>query len=365
MEQKKWKISFCIVCANRLHHLKETLLKNITDNEDYEDLEFILLDYNSKDAMGGWVKEELQPYLSTGKLTYYRTLEPEIFDHSHSKNVAFKLAKGEIVCNINADHYMGKGFAHFVNRKFNENNNIVLTPIGFHEEETDFYPAQDVNGKVCVRKSDFEMVKGFDERMKQYGFEDHDFVYRLQLSGVKKAFIDDRSFLEFISHEEKERYTLNAEDIKHVYSDHITPSVSEVIILYKNGEFEKGTITDYTTLDAENHVYAYQPRSYTIPFVAQNGEESGWLKGTWEFGNGMFVLTTNAGDEFSYREDIVLSRLITDVYVIEVLLRLRMYYHNRYVMEANLEQKGINVNPDSFGKTTVFKNFDYSSGIVV
>lgn len=379
MSEKNWKISFCIVCANRLHQLQATLLENIKQNEDYDELEFILLDYNSQDDMEKWAQGHLMEYISAGKLTYYRTTEPEVFNHSHSKNVAFKLAQGEIVCNINADHYTGKGFASYINKKFNENNNIVLTPIGFYEKETNYYAPQDTFGRVCVRKSDFELIKGFDERMKQYGFEDYDLVDRLEMRGIRRIMIDDRSFLEFITHAETERYTLNISDVMYVYVNYSTPSESEVIICYNDGRFEKGTVTDYTTLDAPNYIYAYKPRIFRIPFVVRNGGENGWMEGNWESDDHAFRLVARTGEQIILTKDTfpdacgtlqekatALSYYpITDAYIIEVLLRLRMYFYNRYLMEDNLDQKGINVNPGTFGNTTVFKNFDYGSAITI
>ena len=55
-----YKISFATVCMNRLHHIRQTLPKNIADNSDYENVEFILLDYNSSDGLEEWVKETMQ-----------------------------------------------------------------------------------------------------------------------------------------------------------------------------------------------------------------------------------------------------------------------------------------------------------------
>ncbi|HEX6426988.1 MAG TPA: glycosyltransferase, partial [Niastella sp.] len=109
------KISFCIVCMNRLHHLQQTFLRNIHDNDDYPNLEIVLLDYNSQDGMELWVNENLREFIAAGRVTYYKTFEPQVFSHSHSKNLAFRLASGDIVCNINADHFTGKGFGHYVN----------------------------------------------------------------------------------------------------------------------------------------------------------------------------------------------------------------------------------------------------------
>ena len=66
------KISFCIVCMNRLYHLKETLIKNIEDNISYEKLEFILLDYNSTDGLEDWVKSNMKDYIEKDSLKYCR-----------------------------------------------------------------------------------------------------------------------------------------------------------------------------------------------------------------------------------------------------------------------------------------------------
>src|SRR6187402_755906 len=124
MKLINYKISFCIVCMNRLHQLKETLKANIIDNEDYEQLEFILLDYNSKDGLEVWVKENFYDFIATGRLIYYRTDLPQNWDPSHSKNVAFKLASGEIICNLWADYFAGAGFASYINEQFNLCKNI-------------------------------------------------------------------------------------------------------------------------------------------------------------------------------------------------------------------------------------------------
>ena len=44
------QISFCITCMNRLKHLQETLEKNILDNFLVDEVEFVVLDYNSQDG---------------------------------------------------------------------------------------------------------------------------------------------------------------------------------------------------------------------------------------------------------------------------------------------------------------------------
>jgi len=140
---------------NRLRQLTETLIQNIKDNDEYPELEFIVLDYNSQDGLADWIKENVNELISNKRLIYYRTNEPLSFSHSHSKNLAFNLANGDIVCNINADHYTGKGFAHYINERFNEDNNCVLTTIDYHKTKENYNPPKDVFGRVCVKKNDF------------------------------------------------------------------------------------------------------------------------------------------------------------------------------------------------------------------
>ena len=144
---------------NRLHQLSATLIQNIVDNDDYAELEFIVLDYNSQDGMAEWIKENVGEFINSGRLHYYRTNEPLSFSHSHSKNLAFNLANGDVICTINADHFTGKGFADHINKKFNENDNCVLTPVDYHKTKENYNPPKDVLGMVCVKKNDFLKVR--------------------------------------------------------------------------------------------------------------------------------------------------------------------------------------------------------------
>ena len=54
---KQYKVSICTTCMDRLSDLKQTLPQNIQDNLDYPNVEFVVLDYNSKkDDVDGWIK---------------------------------------------------------------------------------------------------------------------------------------------------------------------------------------------------------------------------------------------------------------------------------------------------------------------
>ena len=48
LEKESYDISYCTVSMNRAKHVKKTLTQNIQNNLN-NNVEFLLLDYNSKD----------------------------------------------------------------------------------------------------------------------------------------------------------------------------------------------------------------------------------------------------------------------------------------------------------------------------
>lgn len=351
---------------NRLHQLKQTLLQNIQDNEDYAELEFIVLDYNSEDGMEDWVKESLAEQINTGRVIYYKTTEPRSWSPSHSKNLAFKLATGDIICSIWADYYTGKGFATYVNEAYQQDNNIVLTPIDFYKTKKNYAPPGDVLGKVCVRKDDFLKIEGFDERMDRHGFEDYDFINRLEMTGVKRVLIEDFEYLKYISHDNNERYTLPT-DLEGMYVNYIAPSVSEVLFLYEDKRFNRGTLIDNFTTDANNYIYAYTPRDSHFEYTLK---ETKWQTGTWQkdIDTIIFALTPNdqfgaishTKNNYDLLEDIENNKIyykLTDIDVINSVLVFDHFFYTRKLMEESLKNKTPIVNNGQFGKATVFKNF--------
>ncbi len=372
MKNNPAKISFCIICMNRLHHLQQTFLRNIQDNADYQDLQFILLDYNSQDGMDLWAKENLLDHIADGRVVYYKTFEPQAFSHSHAKNLAFRLADGDIVCNINADHFTGEGFGRYVNDTFTIDEDIVLTPIDFHKTKKSFTPSKDVFGKVCVKKSNFLKVKGFDERMSNYGYEDYDFINRLEMLKVKRVIIEDLSFLKFITHDDEERYAMQkaANNIHAIYIQHCSPALSKIILLYKDNWFEMGALVDNRSVDADKYIYAYKSRNVKYE-SGENGTP--WVKGHWknDRDNLSIVFTEQSGNSFQVNiivdnDQCILKNeskgmqfhRLSNESIGNYISGISHTFPNRLIMEENLKEKIVEVNPDGFGNALVFKNFN-------
>lgn len=173
------KISICTTVMNRKEDLMKTLLQNIKDNSDYPDpggVEFVILDYNSNDGLEDWALKELWWQTQTGRVSYYRTEEPKKYSMTHSRNVAFKLAEGDIVLSVDADSYTEKGFVSFILRLANE------------APERAFFAKsrQLLRGRIGFYKKEFiEILGGYDEELTGYGHDDMDIMNRAVESGLR------------------------------------------------------------------------------------------------------------------------------------------------------------------------------------
>lgn len=372
--ERIYKISFCVTCMNRLYHLKKTLMQNFLNNADYPAFELLLLNYNSKDDLENWAHEHFSEFIDKGVFSYYKTEEPTVFSQTHSKNLAFKLADGDIVCNINADNFTGQGFASYVNEVFQENENVFLSPDP--EAKIDGGAA----GIVCLKKTDFYKVGGFDEQMKIYGWEDVDFINRLQQAGLERKLISDSSLVGAYAHGDEERYDKNKleGEIHSIFMDDKDLSVKsavKIFIFNHNGTFKTGTIISNLLKAAEDEEFGrvYNQKQMRFRYELQ---ERYWQTGQWKEEGDMIELLGSAVDRpcLFLRQDEVLRKKgrdemvlfkVTNAQIWEWIIRELIVYDNRIIMLDNFDRKITAVNQERFGQATVFKNFHNETSIKV
>lgn len=173
--KKQYKVSICTNCMGRTEDLKKTYIQNIEDNADYKNTEFVLLNYGSKDDMDIWVFKNLLDYIKAGVLNYYRTNDPEFYSMTHSRNISFKVAKGDVVNNVDADHFTNPGFATRINELANM----------FPKKAVFIKSRQKNRGRIGMFKKEFVELGGYDESILGYGFDDHDLLMRAYHSGAR------------------------------------------------------------------------------------------------------------------------------------------------------------------------------------
>ncbi|ACU02783.1 hypothetical protein Phep_0560 [Pedobacter heparinus DSM 2366] len=351
---------------NRLHHLKQTLPVNLLDNQAYLNLEFILLDYNSSDGLEHWVKKNMQEHLESGRLVYYKTCTPMHFNRSHSRNLAYKLADGDLICNIDADNYTGDGFAAYINEEFKKNENIFLTTLNSIEAR-----GKDVLGRMCVKKSDFYKIGGYDERMVYYGFEDYDFANRLEFNNVRRTFITgDQDYFRAITHSNTERLSNEYAygNLTTLLVNYLSPCSTDFLFLFSNKEYRRNIIIDPKAYPFSEPLSEFQKSQIRYPQSTLNAL---WLEGEWSGDESEINLKSKEGiqERLSFNEErkCFISDLCTeasDFYkilnpmFIQQAIMFYSQFTNRVIMHQNKIERRIIVNGLRFGNDVVYKNFD-------
>jgi hypothetical protein len=344
---------------NRLQHLQQTLEKNILDNYLPDEVEFVLLDYNSTDGLGEWVQQNMQQYIDNGILVYYKTTEPKVYHRSHSRNMAFRLANAEILCNLDADNFLGKGFATFIIQEFATHSNIFYT---------NNHSFNDTFGRVSVRYEDFMAIRGYNEALKSYGYEDNDFMNRLVKHGLQPMSFQNPEFYHYVSHSDESRISEEhiAKNLNEMYIAYVNPYTSIILLLYNDYTTEQYTIVDNV------HVYGFSEVHLSIYEAYLNEKirtvlQGDVLKGTWSTSTS---LSNHHGKSFIKQETATIDFENRTFYKVEdkdflirtiILLTQFINFDEVYKQVKN----DITVNPDSFGKGSAFRNFDVSHEIIL
>lgn len=327
------KISFCTTCMNRVEHLQKTLPQNVKNNSDYSNIEFVILDYNSTDGLEQWMRKSLSGWHE--KVVYYKTFEPQSYARSHSRNMAFRLATGDILCNLDADNFAGKGFASFINKMFIANSEIYLSA----KKEG----LQDIIGKICFKKNDFEKVGGYDEEIINYGFEDNDIKNRLKNSGLTPEYFSQSKFIKVIEHKDIERIKNESlfRNLNRLFVKKMSPWKSQILIIFNDLTYESAIIVDNLYKSPNTPLKYIQNLETAFRFtILENSLEKGVFNGS----------TLNF--ELIQNEEQILN-----------IIYFYSQINNKGIWLKNTENKTIKVNPDGYGKGLVYRNFDYSNPI--
>lgn len=349
-------ISFCTVCMNRLHHLRETLPANIEDNLEYTQVKHILLDYNSNDGLEEWVNTYMSKYIEDKRLVYYRTYEPTRFNMAHSKNLAVKLSNSEYVCLIDADNFTGKGYARYVSDTFLRNNDAFITSIATRNNRNPV----DVLGRVCFKRQDFDTIYGFDEFMNNYGFDDFDFCDRLTLLGRKRIVLRKSQYLRAISHSNSERLKNQDMGILDVFVNNLTNAKSKFMYIFRDGTYHVGTILDrqHSSSGLLSRAFLKNPQLKEPFRLIRNWKSGKWAdinhKQLSDY-NSKRVYYNPAQSEIAFESE--LYRKVQERDDLQWLFYIYPVLTNQARWHRNKKNNTLKPNDSEFGKGSVYKNF--------
>ena len=338
------KISFCITCMNRLEHLKKTLPINISHAlTDSENIEFILLDYNSTDGLELWIKENNAQNIDNQTLKYFKTSQPQAYHRSHSRNMVFRLASGDILVNLDADNFIGKGFVEFILK------NMVQSSFLAVDETISGTNFKDALGRICVWREDFEKIRGYDERMAGYGFEDLDFKTRLERIGLKLKPITNNRFLKSIQHDNSLRIENEgiSKNLHCVAVEHLEPFKSIIYVFYRDNSYEKAMIVDNIFRGNCSEKLEIINELRQLVLVE-------YIMGKWNQ-NQDFVHLEN--QRLSKKDESLDWFYASDSKIIQELIYSFSALKNKEIHFKNIENNGSGINQMGFGIGEVIKNF--------
>lgn len=164
-------ISLCTPVMNRTSDLKKAMHARILAARASPPVEFVILDYNSRDDLAEYVTTLELPEGIT--LTYRKYTGRDHYHQAHAYNLAVLAGSGEYFSLMGADTYpLGEYF------------DVVrdLAGRGYIWMEDARY-----KGAIACQKAEFVSAGGFDERFEFYGPEDRDLAVRLAFRGAKKS----------------------------------------------------------------------------------------------------------------------------------------------------------------------------------
>lgn len=209
------KVSYCTTCKGRLHHLKETLPANLAAEAHNPNVEFVVLDYGSEDGLGEWIHQNFQAEIESGRLRYARSEQP-FFRMAHAKNMAHRLATGDILCNVDADNFVPKDFSRWLGEQFDQDPHAIITPLALTQGEFvkqrtarvlkgQTPKLSGIGGRVAVSSEDFYKLGGYDERIEGWGPDDLQFCLRARDAGLTPVRLPPEQVGHVISHDTESR----------------------------------------------------------------------------------------------------------------------------------------------------------------
>jgi len=167
------KQSIVTTCMNRIEDLKQTFPLNVKNCLQYTNFEFVIVDYNSKDGLEEFIKDNCKNWYESGIIKYVKTTKPQYYSMTHSRNIGFLAATGEIVHSVDADSFVSNTFLDKVNKQAELFPKKAMFTKGI----------QKLHGRLGFYKKEFIELGGYDESIEGYGFDDRDLWFRALFSG--------------------------------------------------------------------------------------------------------------------------------------------------------------------------------------
>jgi len=172
------RIAFCTSALDRARELTQTLAHNLEAVRGSPHF-VALCDLGSNDGIADYVRNELLPYVSAGKLVYFRANERSDFHAAMAKNASHRLGLrhgATVLFNADPEQFVTEVTIRRVAETFARTRTGVV-----HECTPEAY--ETYAGRIAARAEDWEMLGGYDEALGPFTREPYDFLFRCRAIG--------------------------------------------------------------------------------------------------------------------------------------------------------------------------------------
>lgn len=174
-------LSFCTTTMGRKCHLQLTLPSNLK-LAGSADAEFVVLDYGSTDDVETWIRSNFVDEIGAGLLQFHRVDWPTTFHISHAKNSVHRLARGEIVCSVDADSFLLPDYVVKLREHLSPGQTNFL-----RLKSPDAKAHFSLWGRIALRREHFIRLGGYEELLQGYGYEDSHLIERALLMRLNEV----------------------------------------------------------------------------------------------------------------------------------------------------------------------------------
>lgn len=219
-------IAFCTTAKGRLHHLKATLPHNLKTLERDFAACLVLLDYDSNDGLGEWVRQHCAGALRTGQLIYAHAGERPYFHFAHAKNMAHRLGDADILCNLDADQYLAPNYALWLQHQFRKDPDCIVAARSQNIRAAG-QEYQGLRGRIALSSARFHELGGYNEkRFEGHSREDIDLTNRAMRLGLKRVEIPRGFYGSVIQHGNHERICNTSPRAQEAYAQRGNKTIS-------------------------------------------------------------------------------------------------------------------------------------------
>jgi hypothetical protein len=160
--------------------------------------QIIILDWNSKEDLNDFIKS-----LNDERLLYIRVINETSFIRTYAQNLAARFCKFDKILKLDSDIVLSENF--FENHKL-VNGDFYVGEWRCGRDKNEEY----LHGSVYLFLKDYFRINGYNEYIKNYGWDDSDFTIRLMTLGLNKRLFN-LNYMYHTPHTEELR-TVNLND---------------------------------------------------------------------------------------------------------------------------------------------------------